>query len=69
MKDASGYAAMDYATQRGLHYCALLLSQSNGFDETDKCVLAIQTNYIQLPIDRLHFIYISYSVVVFINVL
>ena len=50
VKDDSGYTAMDYATQRGLHYCALLLSQSNGFDETDKCVLAIQMNYIQLPI-------------------
>ncbi len=36
VKDFSEMTAMDYATQKELHYCALLLSQAEGFDDPDK---------------------------------
>lgn len=35
VRDSSGYTALDYATERGLHYCALLLSKNEGIDEPD----------------------------------
>ncbi len=36
IKDNSEMIAMDYALQKGLHYCALLLSQSEGYDDPDR---------------------------------
>ena len=36
VKDFSQMTAMDYAIQKELHYCALLLSQAEGFDDPDK---------------------------------
>jgi len=35
MRDSSGYTALDYATERSLHYCALLLTKTEGIDEPD----------------------------------
>ena len=35
VKDSSGLTALDYATEKGLHYCALLLTKAEGFDEPD----------------------------------
>ena len=33
--DSSGRTALDYAIERGYHYCALLLSRTGGADEPE----------------------------------
>ena len=35
IRDSSDHTALDYAIERGLHYCALLLSKTEGVDEPD----------------------------------
>jgi hypothetical protein len=38
IKDSSEKTALDYATEKGLHYCSLLLTKSEGLMEaTDRC--------------------------------
>ncbi len=35
IRDSSDHTALDYAVERGLHYCGLLLSKADGVDEPD----------------------------------
>ena len=35
IRDSSDHTALDYAVERGMHYCGLLLSKADGVDEPD----------------------------------
>ena len=43
MKDFSGKTALDYAVEKGLHYCGLILTKAVSTDTADESVLCQPT--------------------------
>ena len=46
MKDSSGRTALDYAVEKGLHYCGLILTKAENTDAADESVQYYCLNYI-----------------------
>ena len=55
MKDSSQKTALDYATEKGLHYCSLLLTKTEGLMEAaDRCTCSHKSYNNNIIINKLY---------------